>query len=795
MSPRSFLLTLLLLLSALPPLAHAQATVLVPAQGTLQQAIASVGDGGIIEIAAGTYTAPAGGFLIIDANKRFTIRAATGANVVLSGNNSTNVLRFVNNTPGTGKPVSFERLTFANGVSNAFNLSGGVSLIFSQGTFVGCTFQNNSAPIQDGGGGGMHVQASVVTIIDSQFTGNSAQRNGGGIAINDNSRVTIHNSRFVSNRVNLPNHYPYSLGGAIFLLNASLRFTNTRFENNQAGFSGGAIYSFGTWSEPLITPRADVLGTNSTFVGNIAQRDATSPAPGATTGGGVQTEDHVTLKLYNSRFTNNVATVGGAVANYRSIVEIYGGTFQGNRAIGTAGGDSYGGAIVTASDDQDPADTQNRRTASLLVRDSLFQGRFGATGFTARHGGCIFAVGDTNRAYGLAAPSIPQMGTVPGNRAVVDVRDSVFYDCDVQHNGEGGVGGGLMTQLTDLTIADSLFLKCDAIAGSPNTGSGGGIAMFDNTAANLQRVTIAQSTASLNGAALWVQGSNINMSNSRIIDNQLNAGAWAGAILYAAPENLGAPRQAVNVTGLLQNNLFSNNTGGAGILDFDSPTPPVNLVQYAGNTVFPNNSTFYANPIAPSTQTVAQLNSLSLHGSPKAPTANTGVASAPATGAIIAAPNTVLATNAAGDAAPPTTAYVAYAWSGGSATLNGGGVSGGSGLTAMPAGAHTLSVAGTPFSDTISNGSTPATTLRAQPRYVAPSGSSLLSWQTASGTYLEQFIDQGIAAPLAASGNVALSALIGSRTYRNLLIAQEGGALASAPLQVIDGLIFKDGFE
>ena len=63
------------------------ATVLhVPAdQPSLQVALDTVPDGGIVELAAGTYSAPSGGFTIYPdldgATRSFTVRAATGATV------------------------------------------------------------------------------------------------------------------------------------------------------------------------------------------------------------------------------------------------------------------------------------------------------------------------------------------------------------------------------------------------------------------------------------------------------------------------------------------------------------------------------------------------------------------------------------------------------------------------------------------------------------------------------------------------------------------------------------------
>ncbi|MGB9618892.1 MAG: hypothetical protein ACPL7K_00605, partial [Armatimonadota bacterium] len=68
----------------------------VPQDADLQIAINEVSEGGMIEIAAGTYPSPIGGFVISDLGKTFTIRAAAGATVILDGGGSREIITFVN---------------------------------------------------------------------------------------------------------------------------------------------------------------------------------------------------------------------------------------------------------------------------------------------------------------------------------------------------------------------------------------------------------------------------------------------------------------------------------------------------------------------------------------------------------------------------------------------------------------------------------------------------------------------------------------------------------------------------
>lgn len=786
------LLTLLLLAGGAGA-ASAQATIQVPSQGTLQQAITNVVDGGVIEMAAGTYPAPAGGFVISNQAKRFTIRAAASATVTLTGAGGT-ILLFSNAAPSNGRPVTFERLNFSSGVSTVDSSGGALTMVNAEATFTGCTFQNNAATSTNGGGGAIRMFTSRALIANSTFSGNNARRNGGAIVM-DGSDVAVHDTRFDGNRVNLPTHFVDSLGGALFALNSRLAITNTRFENNQAGFSGGAVYTYGTWTNPVTTPRTDLTITNSTFINNHALRDPGSPAFATVdVGGALQLEDQVRARLYNTRFVTNFAKQGGAISSYRSRLEIYGGTFQGNEARGNGGEDGYGGAIGLVSEDQDAGDPQ-RPVAELIVRDTLFQGRYGATGSTARFGGCIFSVGDTRRAYGVGG--IPQIGTIAENRTVLDIRNSVFAECDARNDAGGGVGGGIALQLSALTLLDSVFVGCDAIAGAANTGTGGALAAFDNSTNSLLRTTIAKSTAAFTGAAIWVQGSRLDVSDSQIVENQLVGGsAWGGAAIYAAPENLGAPRPAVDVTGLVQNSVISNNTGGVMVLDFDGANAPHNRVQYSNNRIFPNTNNVYSNPLAPNARTVAQLNALSLHGAAKAPTANIAPGTAPVAGAIIAAPPTNLAVAAAGDAAPQV-AYLGFAWSGGSATLDGAPVGGNIGIATASSGTHVLNVAGVPLNAVVSTGAVPSSSLSAAPSIVAAGASSVLSWTTLAGTFVDEFIDQGVrfTTPPPASGGITVGPVTATTRFRGLMMAHEGGYLADTTISVGNDIVFRNGFQ
>jgi len=704
------------------PLATAPVVIHVPGDAaTLQTAVSAVSNGGIIELAAGTYFAPSGGWNF-SVGKGFTVQAATGATVILSGSGTTTILYLMN----SAFPIVFQDLIFANGYSATDGLAGGVTLNEAKATFINCTFQSNAGYQPGGGGGGTLVTSnSIAFFFNSTWTGNSDQNFGGGLAVALHAKTFIHNSRFTNNRTNLPNHRWSAAGGGIAVVNATLRVSNTRFDNNKAGYVGGGIYSFGLWTDAT---GSDVIVANCTFENNQAVNDPSVNLPVPTEAGGFHAEDFTTAKIYNSRFVNNSAMIGGGANLYRSWVEIYNSVFQGNRATGTTQGIGFGGAISATSNDTAVDGGVNRRSAYLRVDDSLIQGRFGSTTIAGQSGGGIYVGGDVNRNYGLNGAS--QMGTVAQNRATAVINNVVFYDLDVQAS-YAAIGGAILSDLGNLTMQNSLILNSDAIGASNSFG--GGMSILDQTLANVSGTTFSHNTTQKYGGAVFAQGSALNLSGSNLIQNS-NSSALGSAIYAAADGGRSLP-----ATGTVQTNIFSNNL-------------VLPMISNSGSTIYTNNQ-FYGT-------------------SSEVGTNNTYLPSAPTIGKI-AAPLQILTTNAYGDSAPPTLAYLGYDWSGSSATLDGVTVTGNAGLSSAGVGTHTLSVGGTNFTANVSQAATPDATF-------TTSGNSpvTLNWSVTAGTFLDAAIDHGVTIPSASSGSVQASPPVDT-TYWFYAITKEGGVVKS----------------
>jgi len=131
----------------------------VPEDGSLQQAIQRVSDGGVIEIAAGTYAAPSNGFRSVNLSKRFTIRAADGATVVLDGEGQNPIFLFGGKS--VRDRIDFERIVFRDGLSTDPSRAAGVTVEGGRAFFTSCAFESNALTILQGGGGGLRAVGSA----------------------------------------------------------------------------------------------------------------------------------------------------------------------------------------------------------------------------------------------------------------------------------------------------------------------------------------------------------------------------------------------------------------------------------------------------------------------------------------------------------------------------------------------------------------------------------------------------------------------------------------------------------
>lgn len=183
---------------------------------------------------------------------------------------------------------------------------------------------SSSLPTSEDDGGGMRLGAYTVATIDScVFSDNRAPQAAGygqGGAISSSGALVIRNSRFEQNSAS-------NSGGAIFQGEslASATIQDTTFDGNQATNAGGAIDS----STSLTIDR-------STFSNNVARNSAGNLGHG----GAIDSWSGCMLSLTNSTLSGNQSVYGGAISNYGGFI-IQSSTIAGNQAY--EGGGFYGG--------------------------------------------------------------------------------------------------------------------------------------------------------------------------------------------------------------------------------------------------------------------------------------------------------------------------------------------------------------------------------------------------------------------------------------------------------------------
>jgi hypothetical protein len=655
---------------------------------TLAAAIPRVADGGVIQLAAGTYPSPKNGFSIKNTRKGFTVRAAPGAAVVLDGGGSRALLAFMNSDRTRGKRVIFERLTFANGFSSQGGKSGGVTLSKAEALFRQCVFVANRADGPTGGGAVKVLEGSQGTFVNSRFVGNSSRVRGGAMSVR--GEVIIQGGEFVGNRTNLPGHDPRSFGGAIMVLDGTLGVTGTRFEDNQAGWVGGAIYAIGNWDKG-----SAVVVVRSSFVENKTVSDPCCPRvpPESSTGGALHAEDLTTLRVERSLLLRNRAELGGAIDAYRAVVEITGSVLQGNQTS-LVQSPGIGGAISIFSRDGSDASTGfgalNRRPGKLVVSQSLLPGG-GEVARPSHRGGCVAAIGDLARMYG--AGGLPPAGTLADNRARMELHGVVFADCNVGpgSDGSGGSGGAFLADLVDLVMEDSMVLASDAGGGG---AFGGGGALRNESAARIVRSAFANNSATARGGALDITGSTVEVAESRFYRNDVVPGSGdpfgssRGASIFSQP-GTNPPR---DVAGVVSSSAFADDLG-LPLFEVDRALPPINAMRYDGNrfaSALFGDMALINNLVAPGGVNVAGLNGLVRGATRKSLVPNFFV---PALheGALRVVPSP---RSLGPGAAAPTASLLAYAWTGFGAQLAGQALTQRSGLLEVGPGSYSLVVDG-----------------------------------------------------------------------------------------------------
>jgi hypothetical protein len=561
------------------------------------------------------------------------------------------------------------------------------------------------------------------------------------------------------------------------------------------------------------------------FAGNAA-------AAGSNGGGALGLYGGATAVVVRSLFENNRAIAeGGAAfvqkgaAPYDSPSEIWiqASTFRGNCETGSlsdcTSGNGPGGALLV-------------RNSRAYVADSLFESNvagwvagaiYGFGHFACSSPYCSAPAADIlitrsrftgNRAEGSNAPGTTEAGAIH----VEDCSRLRVYQSAFDDNAAGW-GGALVSYRAGIEVYESAFHGNRATASGSIAAQGGTIlavsgdsagcasnASLDFPAARLrvERTLIeGNSTAAQEaqaGGCLAVKGDNVHTGSGPCQSSQTLRCAQAAlvdvALFDCTVARFSTPafvsgggfyfdrtfatldRALVARNHALGNSGTVCSQGGAGVIANDAAVTLTDAL-FSGNTSECQNDNLrgvLADPPAESNTRYYTAESTS-----------------PTDGFLAATPPRIAADT------PRTTgeAWLAWAFSGTSATLDGTGVGASppkNGLQAAGDALHTLVVSpgGVTRTADVQAAAVPFTTLAVGTSCLT-GGSTSLSWTTPSGGFLAGIIDQGSGGANAA-GSVTV-APAGTVTYRRVALTTTGGADAEVTLRVGGCPFFSDGFE
>ena len=235
--------------------------------------------------------------------------------------------------------------------NTAIYSGGAIDMQKTRGSFVNCTFERNSAKSLPHkvvyGGAICSCDRSNITVQQSLFKENTAIYSGGAIHM-QKTRGSFVNCTFERNSAkSLPHKVVY--GGAICSRDRSnITVQQSLFKENTATYSGGAIYMQKT--------RGSFI--NCTFERNSAK----SILNKMTAGGAISSVDRSNITVQQSLFKENTATYsGGAIHMQKTQGSFVNCTFERNSAKSLPHKMVYGGAIFSGD------------RSNITVQQSLFK--------------------------------------------------------------------------------------------------------------------------------------------------------------------------------------------------------------------------------------------------------------------------------------------------------------------------------------------------------------------------------------------------------------------------------------
>ena len=426
--------------------------------------------------------------------------------------------------------------------NKATYMGGAISMEKTQGSFVNCTFQRNSAkslPHKKTAGGAISSDDwSNITVQQSLFKENTAtymggailmqktrgsfvnctfERNsakslshkktaGGAISSGDWSNITVQQSLFKDNKATY-------MGGAISMEKTQGSFVNCTFQRNSAKSlphkktAGGAISSY-DWSN--ITVQQSLFKENTatyssgairmqktrgSFVNCTFERNSAKSLPHKkTAGGAISSDDWSNITVQQSLFKENTATyMGGAILMQKTRGSFVNCTFERNSAKSLSHKKPAGGAICSLN-------LSNITVQQSLFKENTATNNGGAIRMQKTRGSFVNCTFERN-----SGKSLPHKGTAGGAIlscawSNITVQQSLFKENTATH-----IGGAIFMRKTQGSFVNCTFERNSAKSLPHKKTAGGAIFSLDWSNITVQQSLFKENTATYMGGAILMQ--------------------------------------------------------------------------------------------------------------------------------------------------------------------------------------------------------------------------------------------------------------------------------------------------
>ena len=328
----------------------------------------------------------------------------------------------------------------------------------------GCVLINNKAHDK---GGGLHIYAGTVFVIDSKFKNNVAASGGAVSAYIVSKNFTILKSNFSSNKATFHSGGAVEINPIVLSGNEPLFNINIGkciFRNNIAAKDGGSI-KFDC---------SDICSVFSVIESHFINNQANLKSGN---GGALAVRSSNELTIRESDFQSNKANDGGAIftvyiwTKYRQAIYLIKSYFKNNSAVNSGGALKVHGEILSKSK-RIFGYTKPKKNKLLIVSQSMFSNN------TALFGGGIFADPEPNLLFNIS----------------LIVSNSIFTENHAMK------GGALFTNFSGSHIYGEVLLTKNTA-----TDSGGGV-YLNKSKLKCQRggvFKLLHNTANKNGGGIY----------------------------------------------------------------------------------------------------------------------------------------------------------------------------------------------------------------------------------------------------------------------------------------------------